>query len=169
MGDYFVFPPGVDFGTLLGESGVRLGRGIEEEVKQMGDDDDETGKGVQEAAAPRGSNASTREVQGLTHGGVHMVDGGKEEHYGMDVYGPAPSENLRFDEDEDEEEAMHQPVVKSCALSSGKKVPATSSPLKPSSSTAKRTTRKSLVKLLSFAIPSSLLRLRLSEPRKSNR
>ena len=66
----------------------------------------------------------------------------------MDEGGPAPGE------DEAEEEEMHRPVVKSRASSSGKKVPVTSSPLKPSSSTAKRTTRKSLVKLVTFAIPS---------------
>ena len=72
----------------------------------------------------------------------------------MDEGGPAPGEDVRFDENKDEEEDMHRPVVKSCALSSGKKLPATSSPLEPSSSTAKRTTRKSLVKLVSFAIPS---------------
>ena len=40
-GKYIVFPPGVDFSTLLGERGVGLGRGIEVEVKEMGDDDDE--------------------------------------------------------------------------------------------------------------------------------
>ena len=52
---------------------------------------------------------------------------------------------------------MHRPVVKSKlndALSSGKKVPAASSPSKPSSSTAKPTTWKSLVKLVPVAIPS---------------
>ena len=84
------------------------------------------------------------------------MDGGTEEHYGMDVDGPAPGEDFRFDEDEDEEEEMHRPVVNSKlngALSSGKKVPATSSPSKPSSSTAKPTTRKSPVKLVPVAIP----------------
>ena len=40
------------------------------------------------------------------------------------------------------------------SLSSGKKVPATSSPSKPPSATAKPTTRQSLVKLVPVAIPS---------------
>ena len=59
---YIVFPPGVDFSTLLGESGVRMGRGIEEEAKEMGDDDDESGEreGMQEAETPSGTDASMR-------------------------------------------------------------------------------------------------------------
>ena len=75
----------------------------------------------------------------------------------MDVDGPAPSEDFRFDEDNDDEDEKHRPVVKSKlngSLSSGKKVPATSSPSKPPSATAKPTTRKSLVKLVPVAIPS---------------
>ena len=110
---------------------------------------------MQEAETSRGMDASMREVQGLTDGDVHMVDGGTEEHDGMDVDGPAPGEDFRLDADENEDH-MHRPVVKSKlsdALSSGKKVPA-SSPSKPSSSTAKPTTRKSLVKLVPVAIPS---------------
>ncbi|KIJ92959.1 hypothetical protein K443DRAFT_684887 [Laccaria amethystina LaAM-08-1] len=153
---YIVFPPGVDFSTHLGERGVGVGRGIEEEVKEMGDDDDEGGEAVQEAEGPRGTDASMREVQGLVDGDVHMVDEESKEHYGMDVDGPAPGEDFRFDEDEDEEEEMHRPEVKSKpngALSSVKKVPATSSPSKPSSSTAKLITRKSPVKLVPVAIP----------------
>ena len=101
MEKYIVFPPGVDFSTLLGERGVGVGRGIEEEVKEMGDDDDEWGEAVQEAEGPRGTDASMREVQGLVDGDVHMVDGEMEEHHGMDVDGPAPGEDFRFDEDED--------------------------------------------------------------------
>ena len=107
-------------------------------------------EGVQEAETSRGTDASMGEVQGLTDGDVHMVDGGTEEHDGMDVDGPAPGQDFRLDKDENEEQ-MHQPVVKSKlndALSSGKKVPATPSPSKPSSSTTKPTTRKSLVKLI---------------------
>ena len=86
-----------------------------------------------------------------------MVDEEREEHHGMDVDGPAPGEDFRFDEDEDEEEEMHRPVVKSKlngALSSGKKVPTTPPLSKSSSSTAKPTTRKSPLKLVSVAIPS---------------
>ena len=112
---------------------------------------------MQEAEEPRATDASMREVQGLVHGDVHMVDGERVEHYGMDEDGPALGKYFRFDEHEDKEEEMHRPVVMSQlngALSSGKEVPATSSSLKASSSTAKRTTRKSLVKLVSFAIPS---------------
>ena len=107
-------------------------------------------EGVQKAETCRGTDASMGEVQGLTDGDVHMVDGGTEEHDGMNVDSPAPGEDFRLDEDENEEE-MHRPVVRSKlkdALSSGKKVPAASSPSKPSSSTAKRTTWKSLVKLV---------------------
>ena len=37
MEKYIVFPPSVDFSTLLGERGVGVGRGIEEEVKEMSD------------------------------------------------------------------------------------------------------------------------------------
>ena len=33
---YIVFSPGVDFSTLLGERDVGVGRGIEEEAKEMG-------------------------------------------------------------------------------------------------------------------------------------
>ena len=98
-------------------------RGIEEEVKEMGDDD-EWGEAVQEAEEPRGTDASMREVQGLIDGDVHMVHGEMEEHYGMDVDGPAPGED--FDEDEDKEEEIHRPVVNSTpngSLSSGKKHP----------------------------------------------
>ena len=123
----------------------------------MGDDDDEWGEAVQEAEGTRDTDASMREVQGPVDGDVHIVDGERGERYGMDVDGPAPGEDFRLDEDEDEEEEMHRPAVMSQlngALSSGKEVPATSSPLKPSSSTAKRTTRKRLVKLVTFAIPS---------------
>ena len=79
----------------------------------------------------RKKDASMREVQGLVDGDVDMVDGEREEHYGMDMDGPAPGEDSRFDEDEDEEEETHRPAVKSTpngSLSSGKKVPATSSP-----------------------------------------
>ena len=75
-----VFPPDVDFSTLLGEKGVGVGRGIEEEVKEMGDDDDECGEAVQEAEEPRGTDASMREVQGLIDGDVDLVDDGTEEH-----------------------------------------------------------------------------------------
>ena len=131
MEKYIVFPPGVDFSTLLGERGVGVGRGIEEEVKEMGDDDDEWGEAVQEVEGPRGTDTSMREVQGLVDGDVHMVYEGTEENYGMDVDCPAPGEDFRFDEDEDKEEEMHRPVVNSTpngSLSSGKKVPATSSP-----------------------------------------
>ena len=39
-----------------------VGRGIEEEVMVMGDDDDEWGEAVQEAEEPRGTDASVREV-----------------------------------------------------------------------------------------------------------
>ena len=81
---------------------------------------------MQEAEEPRGTDASLREVHGLIDGDVHMVDGGTEEHYGMDVDGPAPGEDFRFDEDEDKEEEMHRPVVNSTpngSLSSGKKHP----------------------------------------------
>ena len=157
MEKYIVFPPGVDFSTLLGERGVGVGRGIEEEVKEMGDDDDEWGEAVQEAEEPRGTDASMREVQGLVDGDVHMVDEEREEHHGMDVDGPAPGGDFRFDEDEDKEEEMHRPVVESTpngSLSSGKKVPATSSPSNPPSAAAKPTTGKSLVKLVPVAIPS---------------
>ena len=59
---YIVFPPGVDFSTFLGERGVGVGRGIEEEVMVMGDDDDEWGEAVQEAEEPRGTDSSVREV-----------------------------------------------------------------------------------------------------------
>ena len=52
-----------------------VGRGIEEEVKEMGDDDDDWGEGVQESETPRGTEASMRGVQGLVDGDVHMVDG----------------------------------------------------------------------------------------------
>ena len=103
-----------------------LGRGIEVEVKEMGDDNDEWGVAMQEAEEPRGTDASLREVHGLIDGDVHMVNGGTEEHYGMDVDGPAPGEDFRFDEDEDKEEEMHRPVVNSTpngSLSSGKKYP----------------------------------------------
>ena len=113
-------------------------------------------KGAQEAETSRGTDVSMREVQGLADGDVHMVDGGTEQHDGMDVDGPAPGEDFRLDADENEDH-MHRPVVKSKlndALSSGKKVPAASSPSKPSSSTAKPTTWKSLVKLIPVAIPS---------------
>ena len=133
-----------------------VGRGIEEEVMVMGDDDDECGEAMQEVEEPRGSDASMREVQGLIDGEVHMVHGEMEEHYGMDVDGPAPGEDFIFDEDEDEEE-MHRPVVNSTpngSLSSWKKVPATSSPSKPPSATAKPTTRKRLLKLVPVAVPS---------------
>ena len=65
----------MDFSTLLGERGVGVGRGIEEEAKGMGDDDDEWGEAVQEAEGPRGTDASMREVQGLVDGDVPMVDG----------------------------------------------------------------------------------------------
>lgn len=71
-----------------------------------------------------------------------------------DVDGPAPGEVFRFDEDE---EGMHRPAVKSelnDALPLGKKVPATSSPSKPSSSTVKPTTHKSRVKLVPVTISS---------------
>ena len=81
----------MDFSTLLGERGVGVGRGIEEEVKEMGDDDDEWREAVQEAEGPRSTDASMREVQGLVDGDVHMVDEEREEHYGMDVDGPAPA------------------------------------------------------------------------------
>ena len=37
-----------------------------------------------------------REVQGLVDGGVHMADGARDEHYGMDVDGPAPGEDFGF-------------------------------------------------------------------------
>ena len=156
MEKYIVSPPGVDFSTLLGEGGVGVGRGIEEEVKELGDDDDEWGEAVQEAEGPRSTDASMREVQGLVDGDVHMVDEEREEHHGMDVDGPAPGKDFRFDEDEDEDEEMHRPEVKSKlngGLLSGKEVSATSSPSKPSSSTAKPTTRKSPVKLVPVAIP----------------
>ena len=116
----------------------------------MGDDDDEWGEAVQEAEEPRGTDASMREVQGLVDG-VHMVDEEREEQHGMDVDGHASGEDFRFDGDEDEEEEMHRPVVKSKlngALSSGKKVPTTPPLSKPSSSTAKPTARKSPVKLV---------------------
>ena len=113
---------------------------------------------MQEAEEQRGTDASMREVQCLVdRGDVHLVDGEKEEHYGMDVDGPAPGGDSRFDEGEDEEEEMHRPVVKSTpngSSSSGKKVPATSSPSKPPSAAAKPTTGKSLVKLVPVAIPS---------------
>ena len=87
-----------------------LGRGIEEEVKDMGDHDDEPGEreGMQEAETPSGTDASMREVQGLVDGDVHMVDGGTKEQYGMDVDGPALREDFRFDEDKDDEEDMHR-------------------------------------------------------------
>ena len=86
-----------------------VGRGIEEEVKEMGDHDDEPGEreGMQEAETPSGTDASMREVQGLVDGDVHMVDGGTEEQYGMDVDGPALREDFRFDEDKDEKEDVH--------------------------------------------------------------
>ena len=71
-----------------------VGRGIEEEVKEMGDDDDEWGEAVQEAEEPRGTDASMREVQGLVDGDVHMVDEEREEHHGMDVDALAPREDL---------------------------------------------------------------------------
>ena len=112
---------------------------------------------MQEAEEPRATDASMRKVQGLVDGDVHMVDGERVEHYGMDEDRPAPSEDVRFDKDEDEEEEMHRPVVNSMpngSLSSGKKVPATSSPSKPPSAAAKPTTGKSLVKLVPVAIPS---------------
>ena len=79
-----------------------MGRGFEEQWKEMGDHDDERGEGVQESETSRGTDASMREVQGLSDGDVHMVDGGTEEHDGMDVDGPAPGEDFRFDEDENE-------------------------------------------------------------------
>ena len=145
----------MDFSTLLGERGVGLGRGIEVEVKEMGDDDDEWGEAVQEAEEPRGTDGSMREVQRQVNGDVHMVNEEREGHYGMDVDGPPPREDFRFDEDEDEEE-MHWPVVKSTpngSLSSGKKVPAPSSPSKPPSVAAKLTAGKSLVKPVPVAIP----------------
>ena len=112
-------------------------------------------EGVQEAETPSGMDASMREVQGLVDGDVDMVDDEREEHYGMDVDGPAPGEDFRFDEDEEEE--MHWPVVKSTpngSLSSGKKVSATSAPSKLASSTAEPTTRESPVKLVPVAVPS---------------
>ena len=133
-----------------------LGWGIEEEVKEMGDDDDEWREAMQEAEGPRGTDASMRDVQGLVDGDMHMVDEEREEHYGMAVDGPAPSGDFRFDEGEDEEE-MHQPVVKSKlngALSLEKKVPATISPSNLSSSTAKPTARKSRAILILLAFPS---------------
>ena len=74
----------------------------------MGDDDDEWGKAVQEAEGPRGTNASMREVQRLVDGDVHLVHGEMEEHYGMEVDGPAPGEDFRFDEDKDDKEQMHR-------------------------------------------------------------
>ena len=114
---------------------------------------------MQEAEEPRGTDASMREVQGLVDG-VHMVDEEREEHHRMDVDGHAPGEDSRFDEDEDEEEEMHRPVVKSKlngAFSSGKEVPATSSSSKPSSSAVKPTTRKSPAKLVPVAVPSKSL------------
>ena len=73
----------------------------------------------------------------------------------MDVDGPAPGHDFRFDEDEDEEEEMHRPVVESKlngALSSGKKVPATSSLSKPSSPTVKPTAWKNPANLLLVVI-----------------
>ena len=82
-----------------------VGRGIEEEVKEMGDDDDECREAVQEAEEPRGTDASMREVQGLIDGDVDLVDGRTEEHYGM---GPSPGEDFRFDEDKDDEEEMYR-------------------------------------------------------------
>ena len=99
------------------------------------------------------------EVQGLVDGDVDMVDGKREEHYGMDVDGPAPGEDFRFDEDEEEEEKIHRLVVKSTpngSSSSGKKVPATSSPSKPPFAAGKPTAGKSLVKLVPVAIPSKM-------------
>ena len=114
-------------------------------------------EGVQEAETPSGMDVSMREVQGLVDGDVHMVDVGTEEHYGMDMDGPAPGGDFKFDEDEDEDKEMHQRVVKSTpngSLSSGKKVSATSSSSNPSSSTAQPTARKSPVKLVHIAIPS---------------
>ena len=75
---------------------------------------------MQEAEELKGTDVSMREVQGLVDGDVHMVYEGTEEHYGMDVDGPAPGRDCRFDE-----EKMHQPVVKpklDGALSSGKNV-----------------------------------------------
>ena len=111
---------------------------------------------MQEAEEPRGTDACMRQVQSQVGGDVHIVGGERVAHYGMDVDGPAPGKDFRFDKDEDEEEEMHRPVVKSTpngSLSSGKKVPATSSPSNPPS-TAKPTTRKSLVKLVPVPIPS---------------
>ena len=112
---------------------------------------------MQKSEEWRGTDASMREVQGLVDGDVDMVDGEREEHFGMDMDGPAPGEDSRFGEDEDEEEEIHRPVVKSTpngSLSSGKKVPATSSPSKPPSAAAKPTAGKSLVKLVPIAIHS---------------
>ena len=115
---------------------------------------------MQKSEEWRGTDASMREVQGLVDGDVDMVDGEREEHFGMDMDGPAPGEDSRFGEDEDEEEEIHRPVVKSTpngSLSSGKKVPATSSSSKPSSSAVKPTTRKSPAKLVPVAVPSKSL------------
>ena len=101
--------------------------------------------------------ACMRQFQSQVDVDVHVVDGERVEHHGMDEDGPAPDEDVSFDEDEDEEEEMHGPVVKSKLngfLSSGKKVPAASSPSKPSSSNAKPTPPKSLVKPVPVAIPS---------------
>ena len=122
----------------------------------MGDDDDEWGEGVQEAEGSRGMDACMRQVQSQVGGDVHIVGGERVAHCGMDEDGPAPDEDVRSDENEDEEEEMHRAVVKSKlnnASLSGKKVPA-ASPSKPSSSTAKPTTRKSSVKLVPVTFPS---------------
>ena len=102
MEKYIVSPPGVDLSTLLGERGLGVEWGIEEEVKEMGDDDDEWGEregGVQEAETLSGTDASMREVQGLIDGDVHMVDEEREEQYGMDMDGSAPGEEFRLDDD----------------------------------------------------------------------
>ena len=96
MERYIVLPSGVDFSKLIGEKGVGVGRGIEEEVKEMGDDDDESGEGVEEAEALSGTDASMREVQGLVDGDVHMVDGEREEHYGIGRRRPCSLRRLQI-------------------------------------------------------------------------
>ena len=132
MEKYIVFPPGVDSSTLLGKRGVGVGWGVKEEVKEMGDDNDEGGEGE----GSRGTDVSMRQVQSQVDNNMHIVHGERVEHYEMDNNGPPPGEDVSFDEDEDEEEEMHRPVVKSKlnnALLSEKKVTATSSPSKPPS------------------------------------
>ena len=63
---YIVFRPGVDFSKLIGQKGVGVGRGIEEEVKEMGDDDDEW-----EGGGAKGGNI---QGYGCEHGGSSGPD-----------------------------------------------------------------------------------------------